>query len=250
MHLVAYSLTHSPHACTPGRRRRDALAPFAPLADRAPGADEAGLARAALGAARRISRAISLDLAPAAPRRGGPPARALVLGARVHGGDGRQVGGRRQQPGAIPPVARIAHITPPATWGVLADPSAYPLVADHDHVAAGAQESHPRHLPAAEGERLEPLRRHRAAGSPRGVAISPLELARDRATAPSKEQLRQPCCRRRLAKLGGRHHGRSRAPRRLAWGKPRRTVKTGDSRCRTKFLHDDHSQYIMKKCDR
>ena len=227
MHLVAYSLTHSPHACTPGRRRRDALAPFAPLANRAPGADEAGLARAALSAARRISRAISLDLAPAAPRRGGPPARALELVARVHGGDGRQVGGGRQQPRAITPVARIAHITPPATWGVLADPSAYPLVADHDHVAA----------PAAEGERLEPLRRHRAAVSPRGVAISPLEPARDRATAPSKEQLRQPCCRRRLAKLGGRRHGRSRAPRRLAWGKPRRTVKTGDSRCRTKFLH-------------
>ena len=210
MHLVAYSLTHSPHACTPGRRRRDALAPFAPLADRAPGADEAGLARAALGAARRISRAISLDLAPAAPRRGGPPARALELGARVHGGDVRQVGGRRQQPGAIPPVARIAHITPPATWGVLADPSAYPLVADHDHVAA----------PAAEGERLEPLRRHRAAGSPRGVAISPLEPARDRATAPSKGQLRQPCCRRRLAKLGGRRHGRSRAPRRWPGASP------------------------------
>ena len=209
--MVAYSLTHSPDACKPGRRQRDALAPFAPLADRAPGADEAGLARAALGAARRISRAISLDLAPAAPRRGGPPARALELVARVHGGDGRQVGGRRQQPGAIPPVARIAHITPPATWGVLADPSsAYPLVADHDHVAA----------PAAEGERLEPLRRHRAAVSPRGVAISPLEPARDRATAPSKGELRQPYCRRRLAKLGGRRHGRSRAPRRWPGASP------------------------------
>lgn len=232
MHLVAYSLTHSPHACTPGRRRRDALAPYAPLADRAPGAGEVGHARAALGAARRISRAISLDLATAAPRRGGPPARALVLGARVHDGDGRQVGGRRQQREATPPVARIARITPPATWGILAllgaraspgrrvdDPSAYPLVADHDHVAAGAQESQPRHLPAAEGERLEPLRRHRVAVSPRLAAISLLELARDRETAPSKGP-RQPCCRRRLAKLGERRHGWSRAPRRWPGASP------------------------------